>query len=387
MLSRRFILAAGAAALSFPTMAWAQAGGDKKFVLVILRGGLDGLSALAPVGDPDYARVRRQLALESPLRLDAMYALHPRLVHFQSLYQARELLAVHACATAYRERSHFDAQNVLETGAARPFGRDSGWLNAALAADAHARGRQRGVALSAQAPLVLRGPAPVATWSPSALPTPSSDTLTRLLSLYERTDPALATALQGAMNANALADEADMSGAGAARAPSALARVAANFLKQADGPTAAVLELTGWDTHTNQTGEQGPLARNLRALDDGLAALKEELGPAWANTVVLIATEFGRTAAPNGGGGTDHGTAAAAFMAGGAIAGGRVHADWPGLAPNALYEGRDLRPTTDLRALIKGVLADHLRISNAALETTIFPDSSGVRALPDLLRT
>lgn len=381
-VSRRLMLLGAGAALSFPAMSWAQAGAEKKLVLVILRGGLDGLAAVAPVGDPDYMRVRGRLAIENPLALNSEFALHPRLAKFHELYRAGDLAPVHACATAYRERSHFDAQNVLETGAARPFARGSGWLNAALAADASAGARERGLALSAQAPLVLRGDAEVATWSPSALPPPSSDTLARLMDLYEQQDPELASALRGAVGANALAGDA----ANAARAPAALARVAANFLNQPEGPSAAVLEMSGWDTHANQGLEQGALARNLRALDDGIDALKTSLGPKWRDTIVLIVTEFGRTAAPNGAGGTDHGTAAAAFIAGGAVQGGRIVADWPGLSQRALYEGRDLRPSIDLRSVIKGVLSQHLRVSNAALETRVFPDSANVRAMDGLIR-
>lgn len=388
--TRRTLLAAGAATLAFPALSFAQNAGDKRLVVVLLRGGLDGLAAVSPQGDPDYARLRGRLAQPSALSLDNNFTLHPRLTHFHALYQLRELLPVHAAATAYRERSHFDGQNVLESGATRPFGRDSGWLNAALAALPPARSQNRrelGLALAAQAPLILRGETAVATWSPSALPAPNADTLARLMDLYRRRDPALATALQGAVAANALADEAgDMSGARGPRAVSALARVAANFLRQPTGPIAAVIEIGGWDTHANQGGEQGVLARNLGALDDGMNALKTELGPAWGDTLVLIVTEFGRTAAPNGAGGTDHGTAAAAFLAGGGVRGGRVLADWPGLAQNALFEGRDLRPTLDLRAVLKGALGDHLGIADSALDRTVFPGSGAVRKISDLIQ-
>lgn len=189
------------------------------------------------------------------------------------------------------------------------------------------------------------------------------------------------------MSANAIAMDA---GAGDMRAGprtiTPIAQTAARFLKNDNGPIATVLDMGGWDTHANQGLEQGPLARALTALDDGLDAFKSEMGPAWANTVVIIATEFGRTAAPNGANGTDHGTGAAAFLAGGAVRGGRVLADWPGLTPGSLHEGRDLRPTTDLRAVFKGVLADHLNVSNAALERDAFPDSASVRAAQGLLR-
>ncbi len=395
MLSRRHLIAGatGAAALSFPRLAFGQAQATaKRLLVVILRGGLDGLSALPPIGDPSYASVRGRLAIPrtgegAALPLNAVFGLHKNLPKMHALYLAGELLPVHAAATPYRERSHFDAQNVLETGAAAPFARTDGWLNAALGALPRARA-EMGMALSAQAPLILRGPTPVATWSPSVLPDVDADTMGRLLALYEASDPALAHALQSAMTANNVAMDAgaaDMNARGA-RSLTTLAQIAARFLKDENGPIAAVMEMGGWDTHANQGLEQGPLARNLTLLDDGLDSFKIEMGEAWRDTIVIIATEFGRTAAPNGAGGTDHGMAAAAFLAGGAIDGGRVLADWPGLAQGALYENRDLRPTTDLRAIIKGVLADHLRVPNAALERDVFPDSAAVRPMRGLLR-
>jgi uncharacterized protein (DUF1501 family) len=350
---------------------------------------MDGLAAVPVIGDPSYAQIRGRLAVarNAALALDGTFALHPNLAKMHALYRGGELLPIHACATGYRERSHFDAQNVLETGAGRPFARTEGWLNKALGALPRSR-PEMGLALSAQAPLILRGPAPVSTWSPSALPDVDADTMQRLLALYQQRDPALAHALDSAIAANVVAMESgagEMNRAGP-RNITPIAQIAARFLKDDNGPIAAVMDVQGWDTHANQGLEQGALARNLTALDNGLDAFKTEMGPAWANTVVIIATEFGRTVAPNGGGGTDHGTGGAAFLAGGAVRGGRVLADWPGLTQGALYEGRDLRPTTDLRAVFKGVLADHLRISTAALDREAFPDSASVRATQGLLR-
>jgi uncharacterized protein (DUF1501 family) len=391
MLNRRHLLtsAAGAAALSFPAFAFGQSqASEKRLLVIILRGGMDGLSALAPIGDPTYASARARLALPrtDTLALDGTFALHGNLPQMHALYRAGELLPVHACATAYRERSHFDAQNVLESGAAAPFARTEGWLNKALGALPNSR-PEMGMALSAQAPLILRGSTNVATWSPSALPDVDNDTMARLLSLYQASDPALAHALTSAISANGVAMEAGASDMRAGpRSITPIAQIAARFLKDANGPIAAVIETGGWDTHANQGVEQGPLARGLTSLDDGLFAFKQEMGPAWANTVVMIATEFGRTVAPNGANGTDHGVGMAAFVAGGAVRGGRVLSDWPGLARNALLDGRDLRPTIDLRGVFKGILADHLRVSNAALERDAFPNSSNVRGIEGLLR-
>lgn len=388
-LNRRAALGAGLATLAFPSLAFG-AGTNKRLVIVILRGGMDGLAAVAPVGDPAYANARRDLALTraQTLPLDATFGLHPRFTNLHALYAARELTIVHAVATPYRERSHFDAQNVLETGGVRPYARDSGWLNAALGAlDANAKAgrRELGLAIAQQAPLVLRGETSVATWSPSPLPDANQDTIARLMDLYRRRDPALAGALDSAVAANAVAmDAASMGGNGrnGARAVAPLAKAAAGFLKAPDGPVAAVIEMSGWDTHANQGVDAGQLANSFTLLDAGLATLKTELGPTWRDTVVVVMTEFGRTVAPNGNRGSDHGSASALFLTGGAIAGGRVIADWPGLAPSQLHEGRDLRPTTDVRAVLKGVLADHLGISAA----TAFPDSAGVAPLRGLVR-
>lgn len=391
MMNRRHLIVgvAGAASLSFPLHAFGQAQTtNNRLLVIILRGGLDGLAALAPIGDPSYASARGRLAIErqSALALDSTFALHSSLANLHALYRAGELLPIHACATPYRERSHFDAQNVLETGAAQPFARSEGWLNKALGALPRSR-PEMGVALSAQAPLVLRGDAAVATWSPSTLPDVDSDTLARVMSLYQSRDPALADALQSALSANAVAMEAGAGGmGGGARAVAPLAQIAARFLKSETGPIAAVLETSGWDTHANQGLAQGALARGLSSLDEGVQAFKTEMGPAWANSVVVIATEFGRTVAPNGAGGTDHGTGAAAFLAGGAVRGGRVLADWPGLSTTALLERRDLRPTLDLRAVFKSVLADHLGTPTRALERDVFPDSGELQPVSDLLR-
>jgi uncharacterized protein (DUF1501 family) len=380
----------GAAALSFPRSALAADAGGRILVVFLLRGGLDGLAAVAPVGDPTYVTARRGLAQPAGMgrRLDSTFELHPKLTTFADLYAARELLVLHAIGSPYQNRSHFDAQNVLDTGASAPFARPTGWINAALdalPARAAAGRKELGLALSPQAPLALRGDAPVASWSPTPIPGADADTIARLMDLYGRTEPRLASALAAAQAANAVAAEAgaDVRGRGAP----ALAKTAAGFLTRRNGPVAAMIEVTGWDTHVGHTQPNGPLARALGELDAAMAALRSGLGPAWANTLVVVMTEFGRTVAMNGSGGTDHGVGMAGFLAGGAVAGGRVLADWPGLGPSALLDGRDLRPTRDLRGVLKGALGDHFGISRAALEAEIFPDSATVPPVSGLLRT
>ncbi|HEV3179316.1 MAG TPA: DUF1501 domain-containing protein [Steroidobacteraceae bacterium] len=381
-------IAAGGALLT--RVAFARADGrPSRFVLVILRGALDGLAAVPPYGDRDYPGLRREFALRAPgehgaaLPLDGFFGLHPSLVFLQQCYSERELIVLHALASPYRERSHFDGQDVLENGGLRPHASQSGWLNRALAAaPATARG-EAGVALGQNVPLVMRGPAAVTSWSPSRLSALDEDTLARIADLYA-TDKLLSTRLADALAADALAKPQP---AQAKRAPYAeVARAAAGFLRQEDGPKVAVFDTNGWDTHANEGGAEGQLAGRLAALDVGLATLRQELGPVWRDTAVLLVTEFGRTAAINGTRGTDHGTATAAFLLGGAVAGGRVIADWPGLAARHLYQGRDLAPTLDLRSVLKGLLAEHLSVPSRALEQAVFPDSTAAKLLRGLVR-
>lgn len=381
----RASLAAGALApLATLSFAGAARGDRQRFVMVILRGGLDGLYAVPAVGDPEFTAARGALAsyASTPLPLDAPFALHPNLVQLQAMYGRGELAVVHAVGLPYRDRSHFDAQQVLESGGVRPYELSSGWLGRAL-------GGSKGLALSTTVPLVLRGPAAVDTWAPSALPDPSADLVMRLERMYG-SDPALAMALARAKTLHAdttMMAEVDappaMNGGAKPGAFVVLAQRAAEFLAQPAGPKAAVLELGGWDSHANEAAPNGATSNTLRTLDTGLAALREGLvaGGAWRDTVVVVATEFGREVAINGTQGTDHGSGGAAFVLGGAIKGGRVIADWPGLAKRDRYEGRDLRTTTDLRAVLKGVLADHLRIATRTLETDVFPGSTAVRPI------
>ena len=365
-----------------------------RFVFLILRGGMDGLLAVPAVGDPAFADARGPLAdfNGAPLKLDGTFALHPLLPQLHAMYGSGEVAVIHATGLPYRERSHFDAQQLLESGGSRPQELGSGWLGRALAASAGARVAQKGVALETAVPLVLRGSVDVDTWAPSSLPEPAPDLVMRLESMY-RNDPALAQALERAralrevpgMGANPQAMGANANNAGR-RAAVALATKAADFLQR--GTQVAVMELGGWDSHTNAATPNGALSNTLRTLDATLAALKDGLAPGgvWGRTVVLVATEFGREVAFNGNGGTDHGTGGAAFLLGGAVRGGRVIADWPGLAKKDRFEGRDLRVTTELRAVVRTVLADHLRVPRAALDGTVLPGSAGLQPL-DLLRS
>lgn len=372
----------------------APAAGDARFVFVLLRGALDGLAVVPAVGDPDYHRLRGTLALDKApnlLPLNDLFALHPAMGFMAEQWRDRQLTLLHAVATPYRERSHFDAQDVLESGVAVPHGSQSGWLNRSLGGlpASRAARKQEGVALGAGIPLVMRGAHDVASWSPSRLPQLEDDTLQRLSDLYAD-DAVLGRRLADGLAADEMAggmgnDMDKGAGRGAALQVAQAATTAAGFLRQENGPRIAVFETTGWDTHANQGSEGGQLSLRLTALDAGLRALRNELGPVWDRTVVMVATEFGRTVAVNGTQGTDHGTGAAAFLLGGAVKGGRVVADWPGLSPSALYQGRDLRPTTDLRSVAKSVLRDHMGVSSKFIDTQIFPDSSNAPYLANLV--
>jgi uncharacterized protein (DUF1501 family) len=394
--------------------AWSQmpklaraAGRDPRLLVIVLRGGLDGLGAVAPVGDPDWISLRGERALvldgKTPaLPLDSFFALNPAMPNLHRLYKNQQALVVHAAATPYRERSHFDGQDVLESGLARPGATGSGWLNRALVAlESDGRVDPRGsraLGIGAVTPLVVRGTAPVMSWVPQKLLPASEDTQSRLLDLYQHTDPKLAAALDARMRLAALgskpgtgdsmSDDPTLMPPGIARVRAYFAEAAgtaARYLAKPDGPRVGAMGFVGWDTHISEGAISGQLANLLGALDGALASIESNMGEAWHETAVAVVTEFGRTARINGTEGTDHGTGTVAFLAGGALKGGRVIADWPGLKPAQLFEDRDLKPTTDLRAVLKGLLRDHLRVEDSVLVSSVFPDSADVRPIDDLV--
>ena len=402
---RELLLASGTlfAWAYLPKLALAE-GRDPRLLTIVLRGGLDGLAAVAPVGDPDWLRLRGDKALRldgSPaaLPLDDMFALNPAMPNLHRLYKAGHATIVHAAATPYRERSHFDGQDVLESGLVRPGAVSTGWLNRALSTLApaeRANPRARNAfAVGPIAPLVVRGSAPVLSWTPPRLPAAGDDTVMRLLDLYRHTDPALARVLEERMGVAVIAGTGGTDGVRNAQPrglPAAVrayfeqsAGAAARFLARTDGPRIGALAFDGWDTHANDGALDGRLAALLGALDAAIAAIETNMGAAWRETVVAVITEFGRTARINGTDGTDHGTGTAAILIGGALKGGRVIADWPGLRDGDLHERRDLKPTTDLRAVLKGLLRDHVRVDETALATKVFPDSVAVKPLAGLL--
>jgi uncharacterized protein (DUF1501 family) len=380
-------------------LALADAPTDQRFVVVLLRGALDGMSAVVPYGDANLASLRPKLIPPAPgqtggmFDLGGFYGLNPALPDVYGMYAQGEVLPIHAVAGPYRTRSHFEAQDLLQLGVADETGITSGWLNRVIA-ELPARNSVTltGLAVGIGTPLLIQGPQQIGSYAVENFATPSTDLYARIAALNAHdpiTGPAIAngrvsTAFDDTVmqqNVNIMSD--DGSGPKAARANfPAMAQAAGLLLASPGGPRIAAFQLEGWDTHGNQMkGLQAPLT----GLNAGLANLKTTLGPAWAKTCVLVITEFGRTAAMNGTAGTDHGTATMSLVLGGNVAGGKVAGTWPGLASSHLFENRDLAPTTDIRSVAKGALAQHLGLSNAAL-ARVFPGSGGAAPLPKLIR-
>lgn len=371
ILPRRSILFTGltaAAASALPRVAFAAAGTPKRLVFVIQRGAADGLAIVAPTGDPDYAAARGALAEGgSGGELNPFFTLHPALPGSAALYASRQAHFAHAVATAYRDRSHFDGQNMLEGGGSRPYARKDGWVGRLLTLLPPAE--REALAIAPAVPLALRGDLPVGTYAPSRLPQPDADLLARLSALYAD-DPLLHPLWDSAVRTQELASDI---GGNNGRNGADLGQLAASLMTPAGGARVMMLETGGWDTHS---GQRGRLSAQLRGLDQLVGGLCEGLGPTWNDTLVIVATEFGRTVAVNGTGGTDHGTGSVALFFGGKLNdGGQVSADWPGLAPAARLDGRDLKPTRSLESVIAGAVAHHYTLDPARVAATLYPDA------------
>jgi uncharacterized protein (DUF1501 family) len=379
-LDRRQFLGA-TALLAAPRVLFAQAATERRFIFIIQRGAADGLNTVIPYAEPAYASARGALAIDSAsaLKLDGSFALHPSLAKLHALYGAGQATFFHAVASPYRDRSHFDGQNVLETGGNAPYQVKDGWMNRLLGLLPH--GGKPAVAFSPGVPLALRGAVAVTSYAPSVLPQANEDLMMRVEQLYAN-DGQLHALWSSALEARGMAG--GMAGGANRQDGAALGRMAAGFLARSDGPRLAMIETDGWDTHS---GQNARLATQLRRLDSLVEGLQDGLGPVWAETIVLVATEFGRTVAANGTGGTDHGTGAVAMLVGGAVQGGRIVADWPGLAPANLQDGRDLKPTMALDALITAACAESFGVEPDRVQRVLFPHGAPVKALTRLLRT
>lgn len=384
---RRFLASAASLSVAvtlFPQVTYGATEAAKRFVFVILRGAMDGMGALPPVGDPAFGNLRgRDTDYDGYIKLDGQFALHPSLKTMGRLYNQKQAIMLPAIAAPYRTRSHFDAQDLLEFGTAAKDGTRSGWL-ARLTDQMDGTG-EAAIALSNTLPISLLGTKRALAWAPDRLPDASEDLLDRLADLYA-SNPAMETALAKARKSDDIANSMDdpKMGDGGNRGGNnqrnlfpQLAAAAGKFLKSETGLRLAVMEFGGWDTHSNQAAR---LRQQLAALDNGISALQTSLGEAWQDTCVLILSEFGRTANFNGSKGTDHGTAGTGFILGGAVKGGRIAGDWPGLKTKQLYEERDLFPANDAYAVIAGLMHDHLGIGKSVIQASILP---GLRSKPE----
>ncbi len=394
---RRFLqgaVMAGAAVTMCPGLVLAQARTDKRLVIIIQRGAMDGLAAVAPYGDLNYRSLRGDLALspDALLRLDANFGMPQSLKPMYDMFTAGELGIIHAVASPYRERSHFEGQSVLELGSTgQPYSLESGWLNRVVAA-VNARDNSLGLAFGESIPMMMRGPVKVGSYAPTALPELNNDFMSLLETSYAH-DKLFKDALDQGMylqehTGDAMnGDEKEMAKkTNSPKAFEAMCQIAGQWLARPDGPRLATIEIGGWDTHVAQGTEAGRLANNFDILARGIDSLKQTLGPEWKNTTVVTLTEFGRTARPNGNKGTDHGTASLMFVAGGSVRGG-LFGHWPGLGSNQLYQNRDLMPTTDIRGPMKGILNTLYGLSPATLDHDIYPDSGNAMQMNGLIKT
>jgi uncharacterized protein (DUF1501 family) len=386
-MNRRRALALGLGVSFFGGSAFASETASRKLVIIICRGAMDGLSVAPPRNDQAYLDLRGAIAIkpDKALPLSSDFGLHPKLANLQRLALAGQARIAPAVAIPLRIRSHFEAQDELETGAGKLYGATTGWLNRTIEA-LGATHPARALAVAPQAPLILRGPAPTDTWSPGGKFNPNGNRLTGLLQDLYRDDPLLGPALA---NGVAVETEAmEINAKGAALKPDDVkdfATGAARFLSNPNGPAIAVISVGGFDTHANQGAEDGQLAGRLSNLDGVIAGLESGLGAEWKNSVVVVATEFGRTARINGTRGTDHGTASTLILAGGALKAGGMIGDWPGLADHQLFENRDTAPTLDVRQVFKGVLIEHLGLDRHKADTVVFPDSAAAPAVMGLV--
>ena len=351
---------------------------DNRFILIVLRGGMDALNTIVPYGDSYYASARKHLALQadSLLNLDGYFGLNPALKPLHTLYQNGEMAVVHAASTPYRSRSHFDGQDLFENGTDSPLGRDDGWLNRVLSLLPD-KGVTNGLSMGATTPYVMRGDANFLSLAPGAgLESLEEDTIKRLQALYDiETTPTYGDGDISMAFEQALASSDLLNSLGAGKKQRQdrarqLAQMTGETLSMDDGPRLATLSMGGWDTHADQT----PLLNdNLQTLSTVLMQMKRSLGKTWHKTTIVCVSEFGRMVYANGTEGTDHGTGGCMILAGGALNGGRVYGHWPTLNPNALFEGRDIMPTTDVRSVIAEILHRQFALKKLDLESKVFP--------------
>ena len=380
-INRRLVLGGLGAGigLAFAGRVGAQTSASRhKLVVIIARGAMDGLSVTVPYADPYYQAHRGALAIPPPgqpngaLALNEGFGLHPSLTTLHQLYGAGQMRFAPAVAIPVRVRSHFDAQDVLENGGAGLRAQSDGWLNRALLTGG-GEGGLKGLSIGAQTSLILRGAAETSSWAPGGQ-VKSDDRIASLLQDLYVDDPILGQSLARGLETEALAMTMGDGTAPSRRNDVAgLGQSVARLMTGDRGADVVAISVDGWDTHARQTAQ---LRTRLKGLDALIAGLKTGLGAEWDRTILVVATEFGRTARVNGTQGTDHGTASSLLLAGGALKASGPIGDWPTLADNRLFEGRDLAPTLDVRSVFKGLLRDHLGVDRATLDQRVFPGSA-----------
>ncbi len=396
---RSMLKAAGAYGLATGVAAaiggpgFAQTPNGKRLVVVLLRGGWDGLSLLVPRGDPNYADLRGRLTLGGAdgsglIPLKGGFALNPAAASLLPYWLGGSLSFIPAMASPYRGSNHFEASEVLETGSTKPGERSSGWL--ARASDAMGGGNPDAplaVSLEGPIPQVLAGAQAASSWRPKGMTPPIVGFQQKLALLY-RDEPLFGPLLAAeqrekdefaeSLGGSHIQGEIDQNmGAPSAGEISVLAETVGSLLARDTGPRVAVLQVGGWDTHFNQGGLDGALSRRIAGLAGGLAGLAEAMAPVWDKTAVLVMSEFGRTVTVNRAGGTGHGLGGLGLLMGGAVAGGQMVGKWPGLSPENLNESGGLPALIDSRAVIKTLLRDHLGLSVKQIDNAVMPGASG----------
>lgn len=355
---RHFLHTAGSLAAlnfaAFPTGLARAAETAPRLLVVMLRGGMDGLTAVPPVGDPQYLAIRPTIGIQAGLRLDGSFALHPAMPHLHKLWDEGQLAIVHGTGFAYTGRSHFEGQDLMQSGMAKPYTSASGWVGRAM----QVAGVGGGVSISIPMPLILRGNPASSTQFPNWMPLPAAQVAEALPQLWA-SDPQLApyAAVIRAESLNQRMGAMGRPDFATARSLPELGRLAAEEMAAPQGPRVGLIEFThGFDTHASQGAETGAHAERLADLDRLVQAFKTRIGPLWSQSLVVTVTEFGRTAAENGTTGTDHGVGTCCFLAGGLVSASKTYAQWQGLQKDQLFEGRDLPATIDVAAVYARVI-------------------------------
>jgi uncharacterized protein (DUF1501 family) len=363
MISRRTFLTSSMTVtlLGSPIFsALAEKRNKRNLVVISLRGGMDGLSAVPPI-DPKLEKFRPDILVKKTLPLTSDFALHPSLKNFHSAWKQDKAAIVHSTNIPYTNRSHFEGQDLMESGGIKPFAEYTGWLGRGM----ETAGLE-GLAIALPMPLILRSKANLDNYFPTKLSTPSPEIMKRVAKTYPVNSNLKSTIERVIMRPYSM-----LSGSGSRKAYR-LAGTAAQALARADGPRVAVFDMNGFDTHAAQGGSNGEHAEKLYNLDKIFGTLRKNLGSSFDNTLIVTLTEFGRKVEQNGGNGTEHGYGTAVLMMGGLIKKAQVYSDWPGLTQKNMFEGQDLNSTTDARSIYCSAMAVAFETDFEKLQRQVF---------------